>query len=264
MLTKKNNFFCHSYLVYWLYVVRIKLLFKINWIFLLSVINQVKKLQKKLLFRVTGFNSLLWGGVQKEGKTSEAQIKLENTPILLFFRGLQANENWQPLSSRSVLHNNVKHLCRWGWKHRQTWSKATNPHELGIIWVAGVLTNKPTICDEATHQCSRAAAQPWGRSRGRRAAAPGTTQRGRSSPDVPQSAGWHYWTQSGTRSALLRDTEGQKDVVRHCSKSFLHLPSLIRNFHLFVWNVLYVHFYYYYCQGIKQDPLITFNNKFIL
>lgn len=100
-------------------------------------------------------------------------------------------------------------------KRRQTWFKATNLHEPGIIWVAGVLTNKPggNCWDEATHQCSQEAAEAWGRCRGRRAAAPGSTQRDRSSPDVPQSAGWHYWTRSGTRSALLRGTEGQEDAV---------------------------------------------------
>lgn len=45
--------------------------------------------------------------------------------------------------------------------------------------------------DEATHRRGEAAAETWGRRKGRRAAAAGSTRWSRSSPDVSQSADPH-------------------------------------------------------------------------
>lgn len=84
----------------------------------------------------------------------------------------------------------------------------TNRRDPASIWL---VRGSWQTSDEATHRCSRGGSVALGRCRGRRAAAPVSTRRDRSSPDFPQTAGWRYSTQSGTKSVRQRDTGGGRE-----------------------------------------------------
>lgn len=97
----------------------------------------------------------------------------------------------------------------------------TNRRDLASIWLA---RGSWQTSDEATHRCSRGGSVALGRWRGRRAAAPVSTRRDRSSPDFPQTAGWRYSTQSGTKSVWQRDTGGTGGGYR--TALYYHLQNM--------------------------------------